>query len=143
MHSLVSPESQLFSLIHGSQGGLTAHQNLNPSTEVLYVPCELTNEIQVSYLATKILEVFGCLDVLVDNVRQHNTRLRGRCYSLQHRSDTFPQGLLERSTEEFQHVFNTNLLRAYLLTRHMLPLLILKYTRGNKAIGNVGIRLSR
>lgn len=97
-------------------------QSLNSEVRVLKVVADVTVEEQVQELAKRARQEFGRLDVLVNNV------------------GTGPEGLIPGfaidSTSDFKKVLDTNVWSTYLLTHHLLPLLI-ESDDGAQAIINI------
>lgn len=79
------------------------------NTNVLLLPCDVSNKKQVQYFAEEVLNKYGSVDVLVNNA---GVFLPGAVHSE-------PDGTLEKLIE-------TNLYSAYHLTRALVPSMIQK-----------------
>ncbi len=71
------------------------------------IPCDVQNEVSVSESMKKILEKHGNIDILINNA-----------------GVTYFKDFLETSTEEFDHIVNTNLRGTFLATKAALPAML-------------------
>lgn len=86
--------------------------------DVLALPCDVTDEVQVKDLFRKAIDAFGRVDVLVNNVGY-----------------LFHKRLHEMTLEEWNRVLNTKTRAAFLCTREALPGML---ERGEGHIVNIG-----
>ncbi|KAH7407322.1 hypothetical protein BKA64DRAFT_666299 [Cadophora sp. MPI-SDFR-AT-0126] len=106
---------------------------ISPSTKVLCVPCDVTNEDQVIDLAKQVKETFNRLDVLINNAGKGVSFLADESVAGGKR---FPCDFIEGSSSEFRDCFELNFFGTYLCIRHLLPLII-ETEGGAKAIVNI------
>lgn len=91
----------------------------NPSTNVVFYTCDITDEYQVKTLAEEITSQFQRLDVLIINagtgtspIHRHSTGLKD-----------WPATFAEQSYADYMRVMNLNLHAPFLLLHHFIPLL--------------------
>jgi len=71
------------------------------------IPCDVQNEVSVSESVKKILEKHGNIDILINNA-----------------GVTYFKDFMATSTEEFDHIVNTNLRGTFLATKAALPAML-------------------
>jgi 3-oxoacyl-[acyl-carrier protein] reductase len=74
------------------------------NTEVLRVKCDVSDEVQVKRMMEKTIDIFGKIDVLVNNA--------GIC---------FEAPLFERTADQFRRTIDVNLLGTFLCSKYAAP----------------------
>lgn len=91
----------------------------NPSTNVSFYACNVTDEAQVKPLAEKVTSTFQRLDVLIINAGTGARTIHQPSTGLQDWPSTFP----EQSYADFTRVMDLNLHAPFLLLHRLIPLL--------------------